>query len=73
MSNEFRHREVVKVIGEVVTRQKSWRLTGEIGFVAGWSDPYEDGHRDYGVHFNTFGEVIVVPEGNLLAVGGAAG
>ena len=37
--------------------------------MAGWSDLYEDGHRDYGVHFNAFGEVIVVPEGNLESLG----
>ncbi len=69
MGVKFQHLEVVRVKGEIVTRQKQWRLTGEVGFVAGWSDPYEDGHRDYGVHFNTFGEVIAVPEADLESLG----
>ena len=69
MSIKFQRLEVVRVRGDVVIRQQPWRLTGEVGFVAGWSDPYEDGHRDYGVHFNSFGEVIAVPEGNLESLG----
>jgi hypothetical protein len=69
MDVKFQDLEVVRVTGEVVTRQKQWRLTGEIGFISGWTDPYPDGHRDFAVHFNTFGEVIGVPQGNLESLG----
>jgi len=41
--------------------------------VVGWSDPYDDGHRDYAVHFNSYGETMAVPEAFLESVGRVAG
>lgn len=69
MSTNFQYMEVVKVVSEFVTPKKGWRLKNEIGFVLGWSDPDEDGRRDYGVFFNSFGEMIGVPEVNLKSLG----
>jgi microcompartment protein CcmK/EutM len=69
MNRKFQHLEVVKVIGAVVTRKKQRQLTGETGIVVGWSDPDPNGHQDYGVHFNTFGEMISVSEESLQSLG----
>jgi hypothetical protein len=71
MSATFTHMEVVKVVAEVRVKVQGMErhLTGETGFVVGWSDPYEDGPRDYGVHFNSIGEVIAVPERCLESLG----
>lgn len=44
-------------------------LVGREGIVFGQSDPYPDGHRDYGIHFNHLGEVRTVPEGCLRPAG----
>ena len=66
---KFQDMEVVKVTGEVVISQKQWRLTGETGFICGWTDPFDDGHRDYAVYFNAFGEAIGLPEWNLESLG----
>lgn len=71
MDITFQFMEVVEVIADVkATVQQTQRmLTGDSGFVVGWSDAYEDGHRDYGVHFNVLGEVIGLPEQSLVSLG----
>ena len=70
---KFRHLEEVKVIGDLTVqnklRTKEWRLTGQTGIVTGWSAPYADGHQDYAVHFNTFGEGFGVSEECLESTG----
>jgi hypothetical protein len=65
----FQPLEVIRVVGEFVTRKKQRRLTGEIGIIVARNDPDQNGRRDYGVHFNAFGEMITVPEENLESTG----
>ena len=69
MKPKFEHLEAVRVTGEGVVGPKQKRLTGETGFVSGCSNPYEDGHRDFGVHFNSLGEVVCISEEDLESLG----
>jgi hypothetical protein len=69
MDKRFEWMEVVKVTGDYVVPKVNWRLDGQVGFVAGWSDPDEKGRRDWAVHFNTYGETIGVPDENLESLG----
>jgi hypothetical protein len=68
-NGKFQPLEVIRVVGEFVTRKKRRRLTGETGIIVAHSDPDQNGRRDYGVHFNAFGEMITVPEEHLESTG----
>jgi hypothetical protein len=69
MKSKFQNLEVVKVRGDVVIRGKRIIAAGEVGFVGGWTDASPDGVRDFGVLFNSLGEVVVVPESYLESLG----
>jgi hypothetical protein len=69
MDKKFQHLEVVKVVRDVVTRKKQWRLLGLTGIITGWTDPYPDGRHGYSVHFNTFGEGVSLEEDDLESLG----
>jgi hypothetical protein len=68
MQYKFNFYEVVIVIGDVVTRTKNRRLQGEIGIVLGRSEPDADGKISYAVHFNSYGESMVVSENDLATM-----
>ncbi len=59
--------DIVIVIAQPPRVKES--LVGLEGIVCGQSDPYPDGHRDYGIHFNHLGELRVVPEAFLRLTG----
>jgi hypothetical protein len=69
MDLKYKHLEMVRLTRELISHRKLPPLLGEVGIVVGWSDPYEDGHRDFGVHFNAIGETIAVAEGHLESLG----
>jgi hypothetical protein len=61
------HHEIVTVLTQPPRLRDP--VAGREGIVVGRSDPYEDGHRDYAVHFNHLGQVRSIPEDCLRAEG----
>ena len=74
MDIAFQYMEIVRIATDLTLRfqQKERCLRGETGFVRGWTDPYEDGSRDYAVHINNLGETVVVPGHSLQSLGRVA-
>lgn len=71
MEIAFQYMEEVRITSDVTLKlqQKERCLRGETGFVVGWTDPHEDGSRDYAVHLNAFGETVAVPGHSLQSLG----
>ena len=65
LKTDLPHHEIVTV--QVQPPGLRDPLVGQQGIVVGRSDPYEDGHRDYAVHFNHLGQVRAIPESYLRA------
>ena len=47
-------------------------LTDKEGIVVGMSEPYDDGHRDFGVHINEYRESFALPQQMLESTGRVA-
>jgi hypothetical protein len=67
MPPRFRIYEVVRILSESPQIKKV--LTNKEGVIVGMSEPYDDGHRDFGVHINEFGESFALPEQMLESTG----
>ena len=67
MQPKFASYEVVRIISEAPRIKKTIR--NKEGIIVGMSDPYDDGHRDYGVHINEYEETFSIPEEMLVSTG----
>lgn len=72
MEPKFRLYEIVRVIAENPRIRDLFlreALINKEGFVVGMSEPYEDNHRDFGVHINEYGETFALREDALERTG----